>query len=150
MIYDSHYTLHTVHMDVCLQTQYSTQGQGQGQGQGHDPFIGRLLLEVVQDATKRLLLPQCIRGAWRHAVTRAESAAVQVFCDNTRAMLLTPPLRCYLPAARVVCGVDPGFKHVCGRGWAGVMVMCCVCHVMSCHVITSLEKHVMCDCIRQS
>ncbi len=66
------------------------------------------LLEAIEDAAKRLLLPAITRDVRRALTEQAESQAIRVFADNLRALLLQPPL-----SGRTVLGLDPGFRTGC-------------------------------------
>lgn len=71
------------------------------------PF-GGLLAEAVEDAYRRLLTPSLtsdVRGTLKE---RADAAAIEVFADNLRDLLLAAPLG-ELP----VLGVDPGIRTGC-------------------------------------
>ncbi len=66
------------------------------------------LLEAIEDAAKRLLLPAITRDVRRALTEQAESQAIRVFADNLRALLLQPPL-----SGHTVLGLDPGFRTGC-------------------------------------
>lgn len=63
------------------------------------------LMEAVQDAADRLLLPAIERDVRRELTAKSEAHAISVFASNLRALLSQPPL-----AGHVVMGVDPGFR----------------------------------------
>ena len=71
--------------------------------------IFRALLEVVtEDAYKRLMAASIEVELRLEARQRAEEAAIQVFADNLRNLLLAPPA-----GGRRVLGIDPGFRTGC-------------------------------------
>jgi uncharacterized protein len=63
---------------------------------------------AVQDACKRLLAPAMETEMRLEAKKRADAAAIQVFTDNLRELLLTAPL-----GQRAVLAIDPGFRTGC-------------------------------------
>jgi uncharacterized protein len=67
-----------------------------------------LLEAAADDAYDRLLAPALARELRRRLSQEAETAAVDVFAQNLRRLLLQRPLR-----GCVVLGVDPGFKSGC-------------------------------------
>ena len=71
------------------------------------PFAGQLA-EALQDGFRRLLAPALeteVRGALKD---RSDGAAVDVFAENLKNLLLAPPL-----GPRAVIGVDPGLRTGC-------------------------------------
>lgn len=67
-----------------------------------------LVSRAVKDGYKRLLRPAIESEALEAARLRADSAAIELFGDNLRQLLLTPPL-----FGRRVMGIDPGFRTGC-------------------------------------
>ncbi len=63
---------------------------------------------AVQDACKRLLAPAMETEMRLEAKKRADEAAIKVFSDNARELLLAAPL-----GQRVVLAIDPGFRTGC-------------------------------------
>jgi len=91
--------------DVCLSViRREVVGSGGGLASsspdsGHDrEWGGCLLEEAVLDAWSRSLKRRCAAAGWRDALGKANSRAVEVFCDNLSAALLAP---CPLSAAAV-------------------------------------------------
>ena len=71
--------------------------------------IFRVLLEAVAgDAYKRLIAPSIEVELRLEAKTRADEAAIAVFAQNLRNLLLLPPA-----GGRRVLGVDPGLRTGC-------------------------------------
>ena len=71
--------------------------------------IFRPLLEgVAEDAYKRLLAPSIEVELRLEAKERAEEAAIRVFADNLRNLLLAPPA-----GGKRVLGIDPGLRTGC-------------------------------------
>ncbi len=68
----------------------------------------RDVLEAVEDGWKRLLSPALQRELLARVKESADVAAVEVFENNLRALLMTPPARNHR-----VLGVDPGFRNGC-------------------------------------
>lgn len=66
------------------------------------------LEEAALDAAERLLLPAIERDVRRELSEKAELQAIHVFAENTRSLLLQPPLSGY-----TVLGLDPGFRTGC-------------------------------------
>ena len=67
-----------------------------------------LIKAALEDAYKRLVVPQVQRQT-RAALTKAaEEASITVFLENLRALLLAPPCR-----GDTLLAIDPGFKHGC-------------------------------------
>ena len=68
--------------------------------------IFRVLLEAVaEDAYRRLIAPSIEVELRLEAKSRADLAAIEVFADNLRNLLLAPPA-----GSRRVLGVDPGLR----------------------------------------
>ncbi len=66
------------------------------------------LAHVVEDAYKRLLAPSIEVELRLEAKQRADEAAIKVFADNLRNLLLAPPA-----GGKRVLGVDPGLRTGC-------------------------------------
>lgn len=66
------------------------------------------LIEAIEDGLERLLLPSIEREIRSNKKRRADEAAIKVFGDNLKHLLLTPPVR----GLRVL-GFDPGFRTGC-------------------------------------
>ena len=63
---------------------------------------------AVLDACKRLLAPAMETEMRLESKKRADDAAIRVFTDNLRELLLSPPL-----GQRAVMAIDPGFRTGC-------------------------------------
>jgi uncharacterized protein len=63
---------------------------------------------AVQDACKRLLAPAMETEMRLESKKRADEAAIKVFADNARELLLAAPL-----GQRAVMAIDPGFRTGC-------------------------------------
>ncbi len=63
---------------------------------------------AVQDACKRLLAPAMETEMRLESKKRADEAAIKVFTDNARDLLLSAPL-----GQRAVMAIDPGFRTGC-------------------------------------
>jgi uncharacterized protein len=63
---------------------------------------------AVQDACKRLIAPAMETEMRLEAKKRADEAAIKVFADNLRELLLSSPL-----GQRAVMAIDPGFRTGC-------------------------------------
>jgi uncharacterized protein len=66
------------------------------------------LVRVVEDAYKRLMAPSIEVELRLEAKQRADEAAIKVFADNLRNLLLAPPA-----GGKRVLGVDPGLRTGC-------------------------------------
>lgn len=66
------------------------------------------LRDAIADGLDRLLLPSLERELHADKKRRADEAAIKVFGDNMRHLLLTPPLR-----DKVVLGFDPAYRTGC-------------------------------------
>lgn len=66
------------------------------------------LIEAIEDGLERLLLPSIEREIRSNKKRRADEAAIKVFGDNLKHLLLTPPVR-WLK----VLGFDPWFRTGC-------------------------------------
>ena len=71
------------------------------------PFVGQLL-EAIEDAYKRLLLPRAASEVRRELDEVAEASAVDVFAKNLRQLLLAAPF-----GGKPVVGIDPGQRTGC-------------------------------------
>lgn len=68
----------------------------------------QLLSDAVADGCHRLLFPAMESECNGDVKSRADEAAVHVFADNLRHLLLAAPL-----GGRAVLGIDPGFRTGC-------------------------------------
>ncbi len=76
--------------------------------QGSAPASRKVIENAVADGYKRLLRPSIgteMSAEWKR---RADSAAISLFADNLRQLLLAAPLR-----GRRVLAIDPGFRTGC-------------------------------------
>lgn len=64
--------------------------------------------EAVEDAYKRLLKPSIETEFANHSKEKADLAAIAVFADNLRQLLLSPPL-----GQKRILAIDPGFRTGC-------------------------------------
>lgn len=71
------------------------------------PAADQVIL-AVQDASKRLLSPAMETEMRLESKKRADEAAIKVFTDNLRELLLSAPL-----GQRAVMAIDPGFRTGC-------------------------------------
>jgi len=74
---------------------------------GRNPAADQVVL-AVQDAAKRLLCPAMETEMRLESKKRADEAAIKVFTDNLRELLLAAPL-----GQRAVMAIDPGFRTGC-------------------------------------
>lgn len=63
---------------------------------------------AIEDALKRLLFPALSNEALSAAKEKADEAAIKVFADNLRQLLLAPPL-----GSKRILAIDPGFRSGC-------------------------------------
>ncbi|HOP40336.1 MAG TPA: Tex family protein, partial [Geobacteraceae bacterium] len=73
-----------------------------------DNVCAPFLAEVVEDSYKRLLAPSIEVELRLEAKLRADEAAIKVFADNLRNLLLAPPA-----GGKRVLGIDPGLRTGC-------------------------------------
>ena len=66
------------------------------------------LLATVEDCYQRLLMPATESATLQELKERADEEAIQVFTQNLRELLLSPPA-----GPRVTLGIDPGFRTGC-------------------------------------
>ena len=71
-------------------------------------IFNTILEEVTEDAYKRLMAPSIEAELRLEAKQRADTAAIRVFADNLRNLLLAPPA-----GGKRVLGIDPGFRTGC-------------------------------------
>ncbi len=67
-----------------------------------------ILSEVIEDSYKRLIEPSLDRELRNLLTERAEEGAIEIFKDNLRSLLLTPPYK-----GHNILGIDPGFRSGC-------------------------------------
>lgn len=75
--------------------------------QRSSPFAAQLQ-QAVEDAYERLLLPSVSTEVHTEAKEKADLAAVEVFAENLRNLLLASPL-----GGKPVIGIDPGLRTGC-------------------------------------
>lgn len=66
------------------------------------------LEEAMEDGIKRLLIPSLERELRSDKKRRSDEAAIKVFGENMKQLLLTSPIR-----GKTVLGLDPGFRTGC-------------------------------------
>jgi uncharacterized protein len=71
------------------------------------PFAQQMILAIL-DAYKRLVAPSVENDVLAELKERADRAAVEVFAENLKNLLLAPPL-----GGRRVVGIDPGIRTGC-------------------------------------
>jgi len=71
-------------------------------------LFAELLHAIVEDAYKRLLAPSIEVELRLEAKQKADEAAIRVFADNLRNLLLAPPA-----GGKRVLGIDPGLRTGC-------------------------------------
>ena len=69
---------------------------------------GQLVIKAVNDAYDRLIFPSIEREIRNELTENASNAAIKVFAQNTRQLLMQPPLR-----GKVTIGLDPGYRTGC-------------------------------------
>ncbi|MEY3197728.1 MAG: hypothetical protein RL023_373 [Candidatus Parcubacteria bacterium] len=62
----------------------------------------------MADGIKRLLVPSLEREMRSDKKRRSDEAAIKLFGENMKQLLLTPPIR-----GKMVLGMDPGFRTGC-------------------------------------
>lgn len=67
-----------------------------------------IVRQAADDAYNRLIFPSIERELRRELTDKACDAAIRVFADNLRHLLLQPPVK-----GRVVIGLDPGYRTGC-------------------------------------
>lgn len=76
--------------------------------QGATPECEEIVRATVRDAYKRLIRPSIENEVAGAAKERADKAAIDMFADNVRQLLLAPPM-----FGKRIMGIDPGFKTGC-------------------------------------
>ncbi|MCC7381583.1 MAG: RNA-binding transcriptional accessory protein [Deltaproteobacteria bacterium] len=71
------------------------------------PFAQQLI-QAILDGYKRLLAPSAESDVLAELKVRSDRAAVEIFADNLRNLLLAPPL-----GGQPVIGIDPGIRTGC-------------------------------------
>ncbi len=74
----------------------------------NNSMAAKQVVLAVKDSYKRLLSKSIETECFKKLKENADITAVQVFADNTRALLLSPPL-----GQRRVLAIDPGFRTGC-------------------------------------
>lgn len=75
---------------------------------GADLASAEIVRLGVKEGYRRLLRPSIENEASAAAKERADGAAISIFADNVRQLLMEPPL-----GRKRVLGIDPGFKSGC-------------------------------------
>jgi len=73
-----------------------------------DTFVRSVIVEVLEDAYKRLIQPSIEREIRKELSEKADAHAINIFSENLRSLLLQPPLK-----GKIVLGVDPAFRTGC-------------------------------------
>ncbi|MFO7889430.1 MAG: Tex family protein [bacterium] len=66
------------------------------------------LKTAVQDSYTRLIAPAIEREIRKKLTERAEEHAIEIFTENLRSLLMTPPVK-----GKKILGIDPGFRTGC-------------------------------------
>ncbi|MBQ2677212.1 MAG: RNA-binding transcriptional accessory protein [Clostridia bacterium] len=69
---------------------------------------GQFVKAAAEDAYSRLIFPSVEREIRSYLTENADDSAIKVFAKNLRQLLLQPPIK-----AKVVMGLDPGFRTGC-------------------------------------
>ncbi|MBP5238132.1 MAG: RNA-binding transcriptional accessory protein, partial [Clostridia bacterium] len=69
---------------------------------------GQLVLKAADDAYDRLIFPSIEREIRNELTDKASTDAIKVFAENTRHLLMQPPVR-----NAVTIGLDPGYRTGC-------------------------------------
>ena len=69
---------------------------------------GQLVLKAADDAYDRLIFPSIEREIRNELTDKASADAIKVFAENTRHLLMQPPVR-----NAVTIGLDPGYRTGC-------------------------------------
>jgi uncharacterized protein len=69
---------------------------------------GQMVINAATDAYDRLIFPSIEREIRNELTEKASTAAIKVFAQNTRQLLMQPPVR-----NRVTIGLDPGYRTGC-------------------------------------
>ncbi|HMA59886.1 MAG TPA: Tex family protein [Halanaerobiales bacterium] len=67
-----------------------------------------ILDDTIKDSFKRLIEPSLNRELRNLLTERAQAGAIEIFKDNLRSLLLTPPYK-----GHKILGIDPGFRTGC-------------------------------------
>ncbi|XP_012348673.1 S1 RNA-binding domain-containing protein 1 isoform X2 [Apis florea] len=68
----------------------------------------KLLNDSIDYAYTKFIKPLVIRRVRSEMKRKAEIASIEVFVNNVKQLLLTPPVR-----GKIILGIDPGFSHGC-------------------------------------
>ena len=66
------------------------------------------LTQAIEDGLKRLFIPSLERELRSDKKRRSDEAAIKLFGENLKQLLMTPPVR-----GKTVLGFDPGFRTGC-------------------------------------
>ena len=72
------------------------------------PLHRKIITAAIKHVFAKSVKPSVRRRTRQEMNERAEIASMDVFAENVKQLLLTPPVR-----GKVVVGVDPGFRHGC-------------------------------------
>ncbi|XP_043784423.1 S1 RNA-binding domain-containing protein 1 [Apis laboriosa] len=68
----------------------------------------KLLNDSIDYAYTKFIKPLVVRRVRSEMKRKAEIASIEVFVNNVKQLLLTPPVR-----GKIILGIDPGFSHGC-------------------------------------
>ncbi|CAL4124636.1 unnamed protein product [Meganyctiphanes norvegica] len=71
----------------------------------------QLVMMAIEDSWERLVKPFMMKQIRSELTERAEIASVEIFAQNLKKLLLTPPVR-----GKTVLAIDPGFTNGCKIG----------------------------------
>ncbi|MBO5494964.1 MAG: RNA-binding transcriptional accessory protein [Eubacterium sp.] len=93
--------------------------------------LSECVREAVEDAYSRLIFPSVEREIRSALTEKADVSAIKVFADNTRQLLMQPPVK-----NKVTLGLDPGYRTGCK-----VAVISATGDVLDTAVIYSVPPH---------
>jgi len=74
----------------------------------HESECSHEVIKALQDSLKRLILPAISNEFRKEAKAKADLAAIDVFSENLKQLLLAPPL-----GEKSILALDPGFRTGC-------------------------------------
>lgn len=72
------------------------------------PEIKEIIIDVIEDAYKRLLEPSLSNEVLKEAKLQADKTSIQVFSNNLKQLLLAAPL-----GEKRILAIDPGYRSGC-------------------------------------
>ena len=107
-----------------------------------------ILIDAIEDSFKRLIEKTVLRHARAYLTKSSEHEAINVFSNNLKRLLFTPPIK-----NKIILGIDPGFKNGCKMAVIdsnGFVLETAVIHPFTSRVSKEKSKSTIADIVERN